>query len=407
MEHNQRQFNLKGVFIMIFIGIDVAKSKHDCCILGTGGEILKDSFTFANNRIGFEELFTAIQSAIQGNQDSEVRVGLEATGHYSTNLVAFIRDSGIEPIILNPLSVNLFRKSQTLRKTKTDKVDARYIAAMLMSLDSSPRTPISYHIEELKVLTRNRSRLVGYRAKLKLSFTRLLDVVFPELPGIVWSRNQKSVQALLLELPNTEAITSCRIDRLTNVLNGASHGRYGRERAIAIRKAASDSIGSNSPAMAFEIQQTIRLIKNTQEEIGLLDKQIAILIKSTHTPLLTIPGIGCTLAAIILSEIGDISRFETPSQLLAFAGMEPSSYQSGNFNANNTPMVKRGSTYLRWAILQAARLVAMRDKTFKDFLKKKRSEGKHFNVALSHVGKKLIRVIFHMLLTDREFIPQT
>ncbi len=127
------------------------------------------------------------------------------------------------------------------------------------------------------------------------------------MPGIVWSRNQKSVQALLLELPNTEAITSCRIDRLTNVLNGASHGRYGRERAIAIRKAASDSIGSNSPAMAFEIQQTIRLIKNTQEEIGFLDKQIAILIKSTHTPLLTIPGIGCTLAAIILSEIGDIS----------------------------------------------------------------------------------------------------
>lgn len=392
---------------MIFIGIDIAKSKHDCCILGTGGEILKDSFTFANKKTGFEEFFTTIHSVIQSQQDSKVRVGLEATGHYSTNLVAFIRNSGIEPIILNPLSVNLFRKSQTLRKTKTDKVDARYIAAMLMTLDSNPRTPISYHIEELKVLTRNRSRLVGYRAKLRLSFTRLLDVVFPELSDIVWSCHQKSVYDLLLELPNTKAISSCRIDRLTNILRDGSHGKYGRARALTIRQTAADSIGSHSPAMAFEIQQTIRLIKNTQEEIELLDKQIAILIKSTHTPLLTIPGIGCTLAAIILSEIGDISRFETPAQLLAFAGMEPSSYQSGNFNANNTPMVKRGSTYLRWAILQAARLVAMRDKTFKDFLNKKRNEGKHFNVALSHVGKKLIRVIFHMLLTNREFIPQT
>jgi len=393
---------------MVFIGIDVAKNKHDCCILGIGGEVLKDSFTFANNRSGFDELFTAIQSAMQGKQDNEVRVGLEATGHYSTNLVAFIRGSGIEPIILNPLSVNLFRKSQTLRKTKTDKVDARYIAAMLMTLNPSlPRTPISYHIEELKVLTRNRSRLVGYCAKLKLSLTRLLDVVFPELPSIVWSRNQKSVHGLLLELPNARSIANCRIDRLTNILKDASHGRYGRERALVIRKAASDSIGSHSPAMAFEIQQTIRLIQNAQAEIKLLDKQIAIFIKSTKTPLLSVPGIGNTLAAIILSEIGDIRRFETPAQLLAFAGMEPSAYQSGNFNANNTPMVKRGSTYLRWAVLQAARLVAMRDKTFKAFLKKKRNEGKHYNVALSHVGKKLIRVIFHMLLTDRVFIPQT
>lgn len=392
---------------MIFIGIDVAKSKHDCCILGVGGEVLKDSFTFANNRRGFDELFSAIQSATQWKQDNEVRVGLEATGHYSTNLEAFIRDSGIEPIILNPLSVNLFRKSQTLRKTKTDKVDARYIAAMLMTLDSSPRTPISYHIEELKVLTRNRSRLVGYRSKLRLSLNRLLDVVFPELSSVVWSCNQKSVYGLLLELPNTKAISGCRIDRLTNILKVASHGKYSRERALIIRQTAADSIGSGSPAMAFEIQQTVRLIQNTQDEIELLDKQIAVLIKATRTPLLTVPGIGCTLAAIILSEIGDITRFETPAQLLAFAGMEPSAYQSGNFNANNTPMVKRGSTYLRWAILQAARLVAMRDKTFKDFLNKKRNEGKHFNVALSHVGKKLIRVIFHMLLTDREFVPQT
>ena len=407
MEHDQRQYNLKGVFIMIFIGIDVAKNKHDCCILGIGGEVLKDSFTFANNRSGFDELFTAIQSSMQGKQDNEVRVGLEATGHYSTNLVAFIRDSGIEPIILNPLSVNLFRKSQTLRKTKTDKVDARFIAAMLMTLNPSPRTPISYHIEELKVLTRNRSRLVGYCAKLKLSLTRLLDVVFPELPGIVWSRNQKSVHGLLLELPNARTIANCRIDRLTNIIKDASHGRYSRDKALIIRQTAAESIGSDSPAMAFEIQQTIRLIQNAQAEIKLLDKQIAIFIKSTKTPLLSVPGIGNTLAAIILSEIGDIHRFETPAQLLAFAGMEPSTYQSGNFNANNTPMVKRGSTYLRWAVLQAARLVAMRDKTFKDFLKKKRNEGKHYNVALSHVGKKLIRVIFHMLITDRVFVPQT
>ncbi len=183
--------------------------------------------------------------------------------------------------------------------------------------------------------------------------------------------------------------------------------RYGREKALQIRQTAANSIGSNSPAMAFELQQTIRLIQNVQIELDLLNSRIAAVVDTVQTPLMTIPGIGHALAAVILAEIGTIERFQTPAQLLAFAGLESSTFQSGTFSANQTPMVKRGSTYLRWAVLQAARLVAMRDKTFRDYLLKKRQEGKHFNVALSHVGKKLIRVIFHMLKTNRAFVPQT
>lgn len=392
---------------MIYVGIDVAKEKHDCCILGPDGELMSDSFTFANNRQGFEELLSAIHKAMQGKSSDEVRAGLESTGHYGTNLVAFLRSSGFEPVVLNPLSVNLFRKSQTLRKTKTDKTDARFIAAMLLTSDASPHASVSYHIEELKVLTRSRARLIGHRSNLRLSLTRLLDVVFPELATIVWSTNQKSVCQLLLELPNPQAIAHCRIDRLTNILSAASRGRYGREKALQIRQTAANSIGSNSPAMAFELQQTIRLIQNVQIELDLLNSRIAAVVDTVQTPLMTIPGIGHTLAAVILAEIGTIERFQTPAQLLAFAGLEPSTFQSGNFSASQTPMVKRGSTYLRWAVLQAARLVAMRDKTFRDYLLKKRQEGKHFNVALSHVGKKLIRVIFHMLQTNRAFVPQT
>lgn len=391
---------------MIYVGIDVAKEKHDCCILGPNSEILKDSFTFANSKKGFEELITSILTVVPKRKFEEVRVGLESTGHYSTNLVAFIRGNGIEPVIFNPLSVNLFRKSQTLRKTKTDKTDARFIASMLMASDTNPHANVSYHIEELKALTRNRSRMVGYRSKLKISLNRLLDVVFPELASLVWSTNQKSVYSLLLELPNPQTIARCRIDRLTNILQAGSHGHYRREKALLIRQAATDSIGSNSPSLAFELQQTIRLIQNVQTELELLNEQIAVLVDASQTPLLTIPGIGHVLAGIILAEIGAVHRFATPAQLLAFAGMEPSAYQSGKFNASHTPMVKRGSTYLRWAIMQAARLVAMRDKTFADYLKKKRQEGKHFNVALSHVGKKLIRVIFYLLQNNRAFIPQ-
>jgi len=392
---------------MVYVGIDVAKVKHDCCILGPDGEILKDSFTFANNKRGFDELHDAIISAKTENGFDEVRAGLEATGHYSINLVAFLEKIGLQPVIFNPLSINLFRKAQTLRKTKTDKTDARFIASMLLTSDPSPHAPLSYHIVELKNLTRSRSRLVKNRSKLKVSLRRLLDIIFPELDSLVWSKNQHSVHHLLLELPNAQAIAHCRIDRLTNILKAGSKGKYGREKALTIRQAAVESIGSNSPSRAFELQQTIRLIQNVQSEITLLDKEIAALVKESRTPLITIPGIGFTLAGIITAEIGDINRFKTPAKLLAFAGMEPSTYQSGKFNASQTPMVKRGSSYLRWAILQAARLVAMRDRTFADYMDKKRSEGKHFLVAQSHVGKKLIRVIFHMLKTNRVFVPQS
>ena len=149
------------------------------------------------------------------------------------------------------------------------------------------------------------------------------------------------------------------------------------------------------------------MIQIVQAEIDVLDRKIKSIVKELDTPLLSIPGISYTLAAIILSEIGDINNFSTPSKLQAFAGLDPSTYQSGKYTASYSTMVKRGSTYLRWAMFQAARLVAMRDKTFKDYLAKKRSEGKHFNVAISHVSKKLLRTIFYMLKHNEVFVPQS
>ena len=278
---------------------------------------------------------------------------------------------------------------------------------MLLSQPQSPCAPTAYHISELKVLTRNRSRLVSQRSRLKVSLSRLLDVVFPELHRAVWSCHQKSVYALLSEMPLPKAISACHLTRLTHILEQSSRGRYDRVKAIEIRNLAARSIGQGSPAMAFELQQTIRLIRNVQQEIDLLDTQIKRAVEAIQSPIMTIPGISYTLAAIILAEIGDIARFDSPSKLFAFAGMEPSTYQSGRYSASATPMVKRGSSYLRWALLTAARLVSMRDKTFHDFMLKKKAQGKHHLVAMTHVGKKLIRVIFHMLKTNTAFIPQS
>jgi len=258
-------------------------------------------------------------------------------------------------------------------------------------------------VSELRILTRNRHRLVEMRSKLKLSISRLITILFPELPNAVWSVNQKSCYALLTEFPTAKAIANANIVRLTNVLSSNSHGRYGREKAEQIRELARNTIGFDSCASGLELQQTIRLIQNIADEIAILDKEIKKIMKECASPILSIPGIGYILGAIIISEIGDIENFQNPAKLLAFSGLEPSTYQSGNFTASSTPMVKRGSKYLRWAFLQAARLVAYRDVTFSYYYEKKLSEGKHHFVALSHTAKKLVRVVFHLLKSGEDF----
>jgi transposase len=391
---------------MIYIGIDVAKDKHDCCIIDSDGVILNDSLRVSNSYEGFELLYYSILSVLPNKDISNVKIGLESTGHYSTNLQNFLYAKGFQLFILNPLATNLFRKAQTLRKTKTDKTDALVIAKMLFSDDTKSYSPVSYQIQELKSLTRHRYRLIGYRSKLKISINRLIEIIFPELPKHVWSIHQYSSYALLSELPNPKEISNCHLTKLTNLLYNSTRGKYGRDKAIEIKEAASKSIGTSTRSLSFELQQTIRLIQSVQTEIDALDNQIKEVVIDINSPIMTIPGISYTLASIILAEIGDINKFTDPAKLLAFSGLDPSTYQSGKYNATHTPMVKRGSTYLRWAILTASRTVSMRDSTFSDYLTKKRSEGKHYFVAMSHVAKKLIRVIFYLLKTNTKFVPQ-
>jgi len=386
---------------MIYIGIDVAKAKHDCFITTSDGEVLIDNMTFPNSLEGFSTFLSLVKSFSKNLNN--IKVGLEATGHYSNNLLEFLHSNGFSVYVLNPLSTNLFRKGQSLRKTKTDKTDAKMIALMVMSQDPKPYIPLSYHIKELKSLSRHRFRLVQYRSKLKVSYGRILDIIFPELSSAVWSITQNSMLHTLLELPGANAIAHCHLTKLTSILHKSSKGKYTKDKAIELKNLAKESIGDSSQAIAFELQQTIRLILFIQDEIKLLEKQIKNLVVELESPILSIPGISYVTAAIILSEIGNIDRFESSSKLLAFAGLEPSTHQSGNYTSNHSVMVKRGSKYLRWALLTATRLVCMRDHTFNCYKDKKLSEGKHYFVALGHTSKKLVRVIFHLLKTNQAY----
>ena len=379
--------------MMVSVGIDVSKDKHDCFIVNSEGEILADVFTIPNNMDGFHYLLQRIQDC--ANTQNKIKVGLEATGHYSYNLLGFLLDNGLPTYVLNPLRTNLYRKSLSLRKTKTDRVDARTIASMLLSdVGLKPYTDTAYHNEELKSLTRYRFDKVKERAKLKSSVSRLVCILFPELEKLVPSLHIASVYALLEEFPGAKQVASAHLTRLKALLETASKGRYKQEMALAIRNAARNSIGSRMPAKSLELQHTIRLIRELDTEIVEIEEQIQSIMNELHSPITTIPGMGFRMAAMILAEVGDFSRFGSPDKLLAYAGMSPSTYQSGQLKNCYPHMEKRGSRYLRYALFNATKYVCHWDTNFATYLAKKRAQGKHYNVALSHAAKKLVRLLF-------------
>ena len=383
---------------MVCVGIDVAKDKHDCFILSSEGEVLADVFTIANNREGFETLLRTIRSC-SGPTDN-IKIGLEATGHYSYNILGFLLEKGMPPFLINPLHTNLYRKSLSLRQTKTDRIDARTIASMLMSdVDLKSYTDTA--------LTRYRFDKVKERAKLKQSISRLVNILFPELETLVPTLHMASVYAMLSEFPSARRITEAHLTHFKAVLSDNSKGRYDRDKALEIRDAARRSIGSTMPAKSLELQHTIRLIRELDKEIDEIEAAIKGIIDELAPPILTIRGISYRMGAMILAEIGDFSRFDSPDKLLAYAGLSPSIYESGKFVATGgyAHMEKRGSRYLRYALFNAAKYVCIWEPSFAAYLAKKRAEGKHYNVAISHAAKKLVRLIFALQTSGRAYQP--
>ena len=386
---------------MILVGIDVAKDKHECFIQTVDGKVLYKAFSFANNYEGFEELYAKILSC----NDSEIRVGLEATGHYSYNLLGFLLSKELATFVFNPLQTNQFRKSLSLRKTKTDKVDAKTIALMLTTESNDKAYSLqAYQNEELKSLTRYRFDKVNQRSKLKQSLSRLITLLFPELESVVSSLHSSSIYVMLMKYPSAKDVVKSQMHSLINLLESTSRGKIDADKAKLIRSLAKKSVGIYVSAKVLELRHTIKLIQILDEEIGEIEQQIQTHMQEIHSPLESIPGISFRIAAVIESEVGDFQRFSSPDKILAFAGLSPSTYQSGKFTSQNAVMEKRGSRYLRYALLLAAHLVGKYSKTFAIYLKKKRDEGKHYFVALSHVAKKLVRIIFHLQRTGESFL---
>ena len=203
-------------------------------------------------------------------------------------------------------------------------------------------------------------------------------------------------------MPSASCVADANLTHLKSLLCDASRGRYGREKAIEIRNAARSSVGSEMSVRSIELKQTIRQIDALTADIEKVEASIRKIMDKSSSPIMTIPGINYRMGAMILAEIGDFNRFDNADQILAYAGMSPSTYQSGQLTSTYAHMEKRGSN-LCFALFNAAIYVSKWDERFGLYLARKRAEGKHYYVALSHVAKKLVRTIYRMELTHSEY----
>ena len=392
---------MKGRYnLMIYVGIDIAKLNHFAAAISSDGEILIEPFKFTNDYDGFYLLLSKLAPLDQNS----IIIGLESTAHYGDNLVRFLISKDFRVCVLNPIQTSSMRKNN-VRKTKTDKVDTFVIAKTLMMQDSLRfMTLDDLDYIELKELGRFRQKLVKQRTRLKIQLTSYVDQVFPELQYFFKSGlHQNSVYALLKEAPTPTAIASMHMTHLAHLLEVASHGHFGKEKARELRVLAQKSVGVNDSSLSIQITHTIEQIELLDSQLFHTELEMANLVTCLHSVIMTIPGIGFINGGMILGEIGDIHRFSEPKKLLAFAGLDPSVHQSGNFQAQRTRMSKRGSRVLRYALINAAHNVVKNNATFKAYYDAKRAEGRtHYN-ALGHCAGKLVRVIWKMLTDEVEF----
>ncbi len=384
---------------MIFIGIDVAKNTHFASAVNSDGEIVFNPFPFSNSAEGFNLLLSKLDTTNTENY----LIGLESTGHYSDNIVSFLYSKVFKIGIINPIQTDSLRNSN-IRKTKNDKVDTFLIIQCLQLGKYTLFKQYDFNILNLKTLCRFRFDIVQSRSRLKTQLTGCVDLIFPELFSFFHGNlHSKSARSILLNFTSPARISKTRIDTLTKALAIPSRGRYSYDHALILKQLAKSSIGIVNHSMVFQIQYLISQIDLLDNQISTIDSEIKGIMNSINSNILTIPGISYTLGAMIISEIGDISKFSNPSKLLAYAGLDPSVRQSGNFSARSTQISKRGSKHLRYAIHTAASIIIFNNDTFYEYYTTKRQEGKSYRNAIGHVSSKLVRVIFKILTENIPF----
>lgn len=385
---------------MNYVGIDISKYKHDLFILTDLGEVVNAGFTFANNAKGFGQLQKELELCGQGN----VRIGLEATGNYGINLKLFLEKIGFDYMEINPLLIKEHIRSNTLRRTKTDKLDAKAIAGYLYSKEYQPHPTSFYSIFALKQLTRLRSNLVSGRSRYLVQITNVLDCIFPEFKPLFNNKFSETALYILTNYPSPDAIANMN-SRSYDILRRKSRGKFSMYKFVKLKALAKNTVGVFDACYRIELETLLVLYSQIDSKISEVEAEILQIIEKLNPSTLSIKGVGAMSAAVIVSEFGDFSRFPNADKMLSFAGLEPGYFQSGTTEYNGH-MVKRGSAPLRCALMNCARAIRLHNEVFAAYYRKKTDEGKPHCVAINHVAKKLVRLIFALETKGEMFDPE-
>ena len=388
---------------MFYLGIDIAKNTHVASLIDEKGKNIFKGFSFSNSTDGGKSLLEIIKKYVDF---SDVTVGMEATGHYWLSIYSFLYDYDFHSIhVINPIQTDGWRKGTEIRKRKNDIIDSVLIADLIRYGDFVETSLSNEDLFSLRNICRMRNYLVQSTGDLKRKIICVLDQVFPEYQSIFSNTFGATSKQLLLDFSSPADFEELSVDVLTETLETLSRKKIGQSTAEKLINSAKNSFGItfSRESFTFQLKLLIEQIKFIEGQIKDCETKIKELMKKINSPITTIPGIGTVLGAVILSEFGDINRFDKPSQLVAYAGIDATVSQSGEYEGTHNVMSKRGSPYLRKSLFQAALVASNSDPVLKAYYQKKRAEGKHHKTCIGAVARKLCNIIYAVLKNDKPY----
>ena len=391
---------------MLFVGIDIGKNNHVASMMDEYGKVVFKAFSFSNTTDGGNALLSKLSS--YSSNPSDFEIGMEATGHYWLSIYSFLFEKGFLLHVINPIQTDGWRKGTEIRKRKNDIIDSVLIADLIRYGQFVQTRLADEDLFSLRTLTRFRTYLVESISDLKRKVVCVLDQIFPEYQSIFSDIFGKTSKEILLQFSSPIDFETISSQSLAELLAQLSRQKVGAAKAEQLKAAASSSFGITfaKNSFTFQLKALIEQISFIENQVKETESEISNIMRKLDSPITTITGIGNVTGAAIISEIGDISKFDNPRKLVAFAGLDATVTHSGEFEATHNVMSKRGSPYLRKAIFQAALIASFHDPVLSVYYQKKKAEGKHHLTCVGAVARKMCNIIYAVLKNNQPYVPK-
>ena len=387
-----------------FCGIDIAKRKHVAQIIDRDGQCLARPQSFNNDADGYQSILARLKDS---GGPRKVLVGMEATGHYWYSLRDFLVDRAYEVAVLNPIQTAQQAK-KGIRKSKTDKIDAGHIATLIKNGEHRPALVPGELAMACRHLTRLRYAMTRQGARIKQQLWARLHPVWPEYESLFATPFCATGRKLLTTAPTPQDVLAMDQQELVELIRKTSRGKYGPAQARKVRQAAADSVGTRRGiegarisirSLLMQLQALRPIRKQLDDEITALANRVPIYIR-------TLPGADTRSAVSLFGETDPITTFTTPSQLVAFAGLDLTVFETGQYQAPRRRISKRGSPVLRHTLWQMAHRACYQEGDLRDYWLRRRGQGLSHRSAVTATALKLCHVAWRILTDRRDYQPQ-